>query len=132
MEGNLSNIEFNYRNNVCNRDLSIIDNNISILKKEEYVIENKKIELIIRKEIKNLKRRLIGFLFDKIVISKLNNDKKYIELKIFFRFSNKFFERGIVENDVFMKKNYEFRRGYTTTSTRRYIIKYKVISYICA
>ena len=31
----------------------------------------------------------------------------------------------------FMTKDYEFKRGYNTTGTKRYIIKYQVNCYIC-
>ncbi len=62
-----------------------------------------------------------------------------MELKIFFNFSKNFIEKeahqavipSIKNFKNFMRKNYEFERGYNTTGTRRYIVKYQVDSYIC-
>lgn len=145
VEGCLANSEFSFRNNECNKELSFIDENMAILRnsKQNYVDmqqENKKLEKIIKEKIKDIstKNQLMNLLLDRIVVSKINNDKENIELKIFFNFSNNFFKKeghhsfisSMDNQKIFMRKDYEFKRGYNTTSTRRYIVKYQVNSCI--
>lgn len=146
IEGNLSNGEFNERNNYCNEELIWIEEEIVMLEKsmknfEDIKDKNKKLEKILNEKIKNrdIKEKLIELLLDKMVVSKINNNKEKIELKIFFNFSKNFLEKEVgqaittsMENfKNFMRKDYEFKRGYNTTSTRRYTVKYQVNSYIC-
>lgn len=146
IEGNLSNSEFNNRNNDCNKELSVIDENMALLERskqnyDDIQKKNKKLEKIIKQKIKDTttKNQLIELLLDKIVVSKINNDKENMELKIFFNFSKNFLEKEVQQAVIpsmenfknFMRKDYEFKRGYNTTGTRRYIVKYQVNSYIC-
>lgn len=141
IEGNLSNSEFNIRNIEFNNELFYIDENISFLEKslqnyDEIENINNKFGMFIGQKIndKVTKNRLIELLLDKIIVSKIDNDKENMELKIFFNFSRNFFEKEM-EKEVtfnmekfksFFKKSYEFKRGYYTTGTRRYIVKYEV------
>jgi hypothetical protein len=137
IEGNLSNDEWSIRNNDYNEKLTIINENIDLLKKiRQTCSDNNCFEEIINKKIKEkeIKNKLIELLLNKIVVSKINNDKENMKLKIFFNFSKIFFkkelQKAIISNtEELMKKEYEFRRGYNTTSTRRYIVKYQVILY---
>ena len=146
IEGNLSNSEFNNRNSDCNRELFIIDKKIDFLKKSMFnyndiYVEDKKFEKVVKRKIKDkdVISQLIYLLLQRIVVSKINNDKENIELKVFFKFSKNFLEnrvKKIVVSDIdnyinIMRKDYEFKRGYNTISTRRYIVKYLVNSYIC-
>lgn len=133
IEGNLSNSEFNTRNNECNRKLSIIDENIVLLEQsnqnfDENQKKNKKLEKIIQKKIKDSKskNKLIELLLDRIIVSKINDNKENVELKIYLNFSKSFLEKE-APNLITTKKDYEFKRGYNTTGTRRYTIKYSVI-----
>lgn len=123
IEGNLSNSEFNIRNNDCNKELSSIDENILLLNQSK---QNKNLSKIIKQKIKDLgiKNQLIKLLLDKIIVSKIDNDKENIKLKMFFNFSKNFPSKEI------MIKNYEFKRGYNTTGTRRYIVKYQIDVYV--
>lgn len=123
IEGNLSNSEFNIRNNDCNKELSSIDENILLLNQSK---QNKNLSKIIKQKIKDLgiKNQLIKLLLDKIIVSKIDNDKENIKLKMFFNFSKNFPLKEI------MIKNYEFKRGYNTTGTRRYIVKYQIDVYV--
>ena len=135
IDGNISNSEFNIRNNECNNELSIIDNDISLIGQNINIIKknNKIIENQIKQKIKHIRNQLIELLLDKIVVSKINNDKENIELKIFFNFSKHFIEKEVQQisnRGIFMKKKYEFKRGYNTSGTRRYTVKYNVNSYI--
>ena len=137
IEGNLSNDEWSIRNNDYNEKITIINENIDLLKKiRQTCSDNNCFEEIINKIIKekDIKNKLIELLLNKIVVSKINNDKENMKLKIFFNFSKIFFKKElqkvIISNtEELMKKEYEFRRGYNTTSTRRYIVKYQVILY---
>ena len=146
IEGNLSNSEFNNRNNDCNKELSIIDENMIFLERSKQNFDdiqkkNKKLEHIIKQKIKDTttKNQVIELLLDRIVVSKINNDKENMELKIFWRLSKNFLEKEVQQAVIpsmenfknFMRKTFEFKRGYNTTGTRRYIVKYQVNSYIC-
>lgn len=146
IEGNLSNGEFNERNNDCNKELTRIEEEIAMLEKsaknfEDIKGENKKLEKILNEKIKSkdAKEKLIELLLDKIVVSKINNNKEKMKLKIFFNFSKNFLEKEMQQVIIpsmesfknFMRKDYEFKRGYNTISTRRYTVKYQVNSYIC-
>lgn len=145
IEGNLSNSEFNIRNNECNEELSKIEEEIVSLVRSEKNFDdikdkNKKLENILKQKIKTqiTKERLMKLLLDKIVVSKINNDKENIELKIFFNLGESFIRKEAQQEVIprmekvkhFMRKDYEFKRGYNTTGTRRYIVKYQVNSYI--
>ena len=146
IEGNLSNSEWSIRNNDCNKELSIIDEKMTILERSKQYFDdiqkkNKNLEKIINQKIKDkaTKNKLIELLLERIVVSKINNDKENMELKIFFNFSKNFLEKEVQQTVIpsmenfknFMRKDYEFKRGYNTTGTRRYIVKYQVNSYIC-
>ena len=146
IEGSITNSEFNTRNNECNKELSVIDKNMALLERskqnyEDIQKKNEKFEKIIKQKIKETttKNQLIDLLLQRIVVSKINNDKENMELKIFFNFSKNFFEKEVQQAVIpsmenfknFMRKDYEFKRGYNTTGTRRYIVKYQVNSYIC-
>ena len=75
----------------------------------------------------------------RIVVSKINNDRNYIELNIFLNFSKEYVEKELKQTliptvdgfESFLRKEYEFKRGYNTTSTKRYEVKYKVNTFIC-
>ena len=135
IEGNISNSEFNLRNNGCNKELCDIKQEIALLEKTKQSyddIKDKKLEKILKQKIKekDIKDKIIELLLDKIIVSKINGNKEDIELKIFFNFGENFIEKeGQQRDSSIMIKNYEFKRGYNTTSTRRYIVKYQV--YLC-
>ena len=82
------------------------------------IIKEEEIYTIINDIIKT-KKKNIYLLLEKIIVKKINNDKENIELKIYFNLKNK-------SN---INKYYEFKRGYNTTRTRRYIMKYHVYTY---
>ena len=106
INGNLNNDEFNKKNNELNNDIIKLKENINILK------EDKKINSI---EIKN---KIIDLLLNKIIVSKTNENN--IKLNIYLK-SNK--GKNIT-------LNFTFKRGYNTTSTKRYMVKYSTIIYI--
>lgn len=146
IEGNLSNKEFFDRNNECNTEIEKIDIEIADLERSkknfsEIEKNNKKLERILKQTSKTIKtkERLMELLLNKIVVSKINNDKNNLELNIFFNFSKNFFTKDeksslIPSSDGlqrFMRKEYEYKRGENIPGAKRYIVKYKVNAYIC-
>ena len=112
---------------LLNIDLSnITDILINIYKKDN--IFKGKINNILKKQI--IIDKLIDLLLRKIIVSKINNNKEYIELKVYLNISKTFLKKEI-KNNEFINKEYIFKRGYNTKGTRRYIIKYWVKTYIC-
>lgn len=146
IEGNLSNSEFNEKNNQCNEEIKNINANIALLEKSKknfnnIETKNTKLSKILKQNLKSdaTVEKLINLLLDKIVVTKINNEKNNLEFNIFFRFSKDYVEKElnqtIAPNTIgfkrFLTKDYEFKRGYNTTGTKRYIIKYQVNCYIC-
>ena len=68
-----------------------------------------------------LKIKNIIPILKKIIVSKINNNIENIKLDIFLNTTN---------NYPSINKNYEFKRGYNTIKTRRYIINYQVNTYL--
>ena len=146
IDGNISNREFSEQNNRCNAKLQSIEEKIALAerKKKNFLsIEktNAKLEKILKQKVKSIttKDKIIDLLLERIVVSKINNDRNYIELNIFLNFSKEYVEKELKktliptvdEFESFLRKEYEFKRGYNTTSTKRYEVKYKVNTFIC-
>lgn len=145
IEGNISNSEFSQRNNKCNTELNEVENEIETLEKNKIKfqkIEGKSNELkkILQRKVKVdlIRDKIIKLILDKIVVSTIDNDNNNVELNIFFNFSNQYLEKEEkkiipkVDNfKNFMRKKYVCKRGYGTTSTKRYEVYYHVNSYIC-
>ena len=85
-----------------------------------------------------IRNRLIELILNKIVVSKGSEDKNRIELKIFFNFSERYVKNEIGNNLVvsldeencFFNSDYEFKRGFDKTKTKRYSVGYNVKCYI--
>ena len=135
LQGFLSNIEFSERNKFFNERIKIIDSEINQLKCDKNKLNrridsDKKIVEILRTKIdsKFIRDKMISFLFDHIVVSKICNDKNNMKLNIFLSYK---------ENDETKKmqsilsSNYEFKRGYDTRGTKRYKVNYQVNCYFC-
>ena len=142
----ISNREFSEQNNGCNTKLQSIEEKIALAerKKKNFLsIEktNAKLEKILKQKVKSIttKDKIIDLLLERIVVSKINNDRNYIELNIFLNFSKEYVEKELKQTliptvdgfESFLRKEYEFKRGYNTTSTKRYEVKYKVNTFIC-
>ncbi len=84
-----------------------------IRESEIYIILND-----IIKELK-IKKKKINILLEKIIVDKINNDRENIKLDIFLN----------IKKEKTINKYYEFKRGYNTTKTRRYIMKYHTYIY---
>lgn len=146
IEGSLSNEEFNERNNGYNIELTQIAQKIVEIEKNkqnfnEIDSTNKKLEKILNQKTKSdaTRNKLIELLVQKIVVSRINNEEYNYELNIFVNFSKKYVDK--MKNSTlnpcvngmqnFMRKSYEFKRGFNTKGTKRYIVKYQVNTYIC-
>lgn len=134
--GLISNNEFSNRNNKCNEELTKIEEILTNLELEKssclYTNKYSNLEKEIKKQLKLLstQEKIINLLLNKIIVSKINNDRNNIELKIFLNFLNNDLKNSLNDLKEFLIKDYEFKRGYNKTSTKRYKIKYHVIIYI--
>ncbi len=87
--------------------------------------KNKSIEKDITECVssKMISDKLTDLLLDKIIISRINNNKEIVKLEIYLKISKGFLDKN---KQIIKGKEYEFKRGYNTTSTRRYLVKYQV------
>lgn len=144
IEGNLSNEEFCKRNNACNSELKEIEKKMASVEDSKQNFsrimgKSDDLKRILSKKTKSISTReqIIRLILDKIIVSKIDEDKNNVELKIFLNFTNNNLDKKekivpIVENfKCFMKRTYEFKRGYNTTGAKRYSVYYNVNTYIC-
>ncbi|MBE6141154.1 MAG: recombinase family protein [Firmicutes bacterium] len=144
IEGNLSNEEFSKRNNDCNSELKEIEKKMTEVEdsKQNFsriMARTEELKRILTKKIKgsSIRDQIIKLILDKIIVSKIDDDKNNIELKVFLNFTSNTIDKKenivpIVENfKSFFRRNYEFKRGYNTSGTKRYSVYYKVDTYIC-
>lgn len=128
IQGSLSNEEFYKRNNLLNDKINKLTKKITQLKKrkKESIVKPNKIkdlESIIKSKTSSNSTidKITSLLLERIVVSKINNDKNNMKLNIFLSYKEK--------KQLFLKKNYEFKRGYDTNSTKRYKVYYQVNCY---
>lgn len=135
LQGSLSNTEFYERNNSFNEKIKVLDNELSKLKNEKNNLKGttdktKELAEILKQKVnsKSIIDKIISSLLDRIVVSKICNDKNNMELNIFLAYK---------ENDKTKKlqpisrSSYEFKRGYDTQGTKRYKVNYQVNCYFC-
>lgn len=131
LQGSLSNEEFSKRNNFFNEELKILEDKLNKLKnaKEELTETTDKTKELI--EILNQKinskstiNKIISYLLDCIVVSKICNDKNNMELNIFLSYKNENKKKSTI-----LRSSYEFERGYDTQGTKRYNVNYQVNCY---
>lgn len=129
IDGSISNAEFYTRNKEFNERLTNIELDLKRLltkRNNPKVLNNKKIlEETIKNKIssKSINDKIIQLILDKIVVSKINNDKYNMKLDVFLSYEeNK-------KLQPFLKESYKFKRGYDTKSTKRYTVFYKVNYY---
>lgn len=116
LDGSLSNKEFKELNSKYNRALEELE-----IKEKEQIDKKEDYEKYIKNIIESKKsfEKLIDLLLKKIVVS---NNKEYIELKMYLK--NSFFFES---KKSFLDKVFEFKRGFNTRCTKRYIIKYHLL-----
>ena len=133
LQGSLSNTEFYERNNLFNEKIKVLDNELNKLKSQKEELKgttDKTQELaeILKQKVnsKSTIDKIISSLLERIVVSKICNDKNNMELNIFLAYK---------ENDETKKlqpisrSSYEFKRGYDTQGTKRYKVNYQVNCY---
>ena len=135
LQGNLSNIEFNERNNLFNKNINEIENKIDKLKIKKsklYDTNNniKELTEILKQKTNSeiILKKIISYLLEKIVATKVGNSKNKIKLNIFLSYKDNDITKKI---PLILRENYEFKRGYDTYGTKRYKICYQVNCYFC-
>ncbi len=134
-QGGLSNSEFMLHNNSLNEKLKKIESNLNSLYAEKNKTKNlndKIIELsnIIKLKVGSITTRdkIINLFLDHILVSKINNDKNHMKLNIFLSYKEDNKKKQIFP---VLCHEYEFKRGYDTTGTKRYQVTYLVNCYFC-
>lgn len=135
LQGSLSNTEFYERNNLFNAKIKVLENELESLKNDKEKIKGttdktKELAEILKQKVnsKSTINKTISSLLERIVISKICNDKNNMELNIFLSYK---------ENDEtkklqpILRSSYEFKRGYDTQGTKRYKVYYQVNCYFC-
>lgn len=135
LQGSLSNTEFYERNNSFNEKIKVLENELGSLKNDKEKIKGttdktKELAEILKQKVnsKSTIDKIISSLLERIVVSKICNDKNNMELNIFLSYK---------ENDEtkklqpILRSSYEFKRGYDTQGTKRYKVNYQVNCYFC-
>ena len=117
LNGNISNNEFTLRNNLFNKKIDILEQNLSNLENKEI---NNYIELekYLTKKINSnhITEKIINIILNKIIVS---NEDDTINLKIYLN-------KIIKKENKNLKEIYYFKRGNDTKCTKRYIVRYQV------
>ena len=135
LQDSLSNTEFYERNNSFNEKIKVLDNELNKLKSQKEELKGttdktKELAEILKQKVnsKSTIDKIISSLLERIVVSKICNDKNNMELNIFLSYK---------ENDEtkklqpILRSSYEFKRGYDTQGTKRYKVNYQVNCYFC-
>ncbi len=135
LQGSLSNTEFYERNSSFNEKIKVLDNELNKLKSQKDELKGttdktKELAEILKQKVnsKSTIDKIISSLLERIVVSKICNDKNNMELNIFLSYK---------ENDEtkklqpILRSSYEFKRGYDTQGTKRYKVNYQVNCYFC-
>jgi len=135
LQGSLSNTEFYERNNSFNEKIKVLDNELNKLKSQKEKLKGttdktKELAEILKQKVnsKSTINKIISSLLERIVVSKIFNDKNNMELNIFLSYK---------ENDEtkklqpILRSSYEFKRGYDAQGTKRYKVNYQVNCYFC-
>lgn len=133
--GGLSNQEFYERNNLFNNKINELTKELNQFKLDKEKIKGttdktKELKDILNSKVnsKSTIDKIISSLLERIVVSKICNDKNNMELNIFLSYK---------ENDEtkklqpILRNSYEFKRGYDTSGTKRYKVHYQVNCYFC-
>jgi len=135
LQDSLSNTEFYERNNSFNEKIKVLDNELNKLKSQKEELKGttdktKELAEILKQKVnsKSTINKIISSLLERIVVSKIFNDKNNMELNIFLSYK---------ENDEtkklqpILRSSYEFKRGYDAQGTKRYKVNYQVNCYFC-
>ena len=118
-----------------NEKIKVLDNELNKLKSQKEELKGttdktKELAEILKQKVnsKSTIDKIISSLLERIVVSKICNDKNNMELNIFLSYK---------ENDEtkklqpILRSSYEFKRGYDTRGTKRYKVNYQVNCYFC-
>lgn len=121
IDGSIENEEFKTLNNKYNQELEKLDKMIKKqdLEKKEFNYQDALLNII---KSDNTVDSIINLLLDRIIVS---TSDSIINLKIYFK-SAYFYK----DKEPFYKKHFEFKRGFNTKCTKRYIIKYDVSCFV--
>lgn len=121
LDGYISNIEFKEKNENYNKELEsnnelIKELEISNLEEDKYIKKLNRIKEVLDKkiDIDNSFNDLFDLLIKKVYVSKINNDRKHIELNIIFNFDNSS-KRVVYKGD----KNFNFESPYIDSNGTR-------------
>ena len=135
LQGSLSNTEFYERNNSFNEKIKVLDNELNKLKNQKKELKGttdktKELAEILKQKVnsKSTIDKIISSLLERIVVSKICNDKNNMELNIFLSYKENDETKKI---QPILRSSYEFKRGYDTQGTKRYKVDYQVNCYFC-
>lgn len=133
LQGNISDMEFFERNNLFNYKLNEVRTELKKLKieteNENGVIdkESNLLYLVCLKANSELTLyKIINYLLESIVVSKIGDDKNNMRLNIFLNYNTNNKQEKLQEN---LSGYYEFKRGYDVRGVKRYKVKYLVNCY---
>jgi site-specific DNA recombinase len=127
IEGSLVKEEFKEKNNELSLEMENIDKKIEVLIEDKNKDSGKNLECLeeyITKLVNSrvIKERVIGKIIDRIGVFKVNDDNRNIGLNVFLDYNGK--------GKLLGESNYEFKRGYDTRGTKRYVVNYWVKYYV--
>lgn len=135
LQGSLSNTEFYERNNSFNEKIKVLDNELNKLKSDKAELKGttdktKELAEILKQKVnsKSTIDKIISSLLERIVASKICNDKNNMELNIFLAYKGNDETKKL---QPISRSSYEFKRGYDTQGTKRYKVNYQVNCYFC-
>ncbi|MCI8575473.1 MAG: hypothetical protein HFI09_03290, partial [Bacilli bacterium] len=135
LQNSLSNDEFYERNNEFNEIIKKLNDELSKFKSDKLKIKNasdktKELDSFLKLKITSQStfNKMVSLLLDHIMVSSINNDKNKMKLDIFLSYKNR---NNTKKLQPVLRENYEFKRGYDTSGTKRYKVSYQVNLYFC-
>ena len=135
LQGSLSNTEFYERNNSFNEKIKALENELDSLKNYKEKLKGttdktKELAENIKQKVKSKPtiNKIISSLLERIVVSKICNNKNNIELNIYLSYKEDDEKKKL---QPILRSSYEFKRGYDTRGTKRYRVYYQVNCYFC-
>ena len=135
LQGSLSNTEFYERNNSFNEKIEALENELDTLKNYKEKLKGttdktKELAENLKQKVKSKPtiNKIISSLLERIVVSKICNNKNNMELNIFLSYKEDDEKKKL---QPILRSSYEFKRGYDTRGTKRYKVYYQVNCYFC-
>ena len=135
LQGSLSNTEFYERNNSFNEKIKALENELDSLKNYKEKLKGttdktKELAENIKQKVKSKPtiNKIISSLLERIVVSKICNNKNNMELNIYLSYKEDDEKKKL---QPILRSSYEFKRGYDTRGTKRYKVYYQVNCYFC-